>query len=414
MVGRFPPLPDLSHMELIEPVDVERVRPPHGVEPAMFALMLATFTIGTGEFAMMGLLPELSHSLGISISRASSVISAYALGVVVGAPLIAVAGAKLPRRTLLLAMLVLFLVGNTGTILMPNLLDIEVMRFITGLPHGAFFGVSALVGASMVERARRGRTVGRVLSGIMFSTVVGSPLSTYAANHLGWRAAYAAISLLGLLCFLAIWYFAPRDKPHPNANALAELGAFKRPQVLLTLLTSAIGFGGLFAIYTFLTTALSDVTHLPDWAVALYQIVWGLGMLAGNAFGGAMADRNINRTILASFAASCVFMLGFWLLLPLPVAMLPITFLIPATLIGISPAIQSHLMEVAGDAQTLAASLNNSAFNIANAAGTWLGAFLVSSGLGLASIGWGSALLSAGGFFVYLITMAQARLSASR
>lgn len=127
-----------------------------------------------------------------------------------------------------------------------------------------------------------------------------------------------------------------------------------------------------------------------------------------------MADRNINRTILASFAASCVFMLGFWLLLPLPVAMLPITFLIPATLIGISPAIQSHLMEVAGDAQTLAASLNNSAFNIANAAGTWLGAFLVSSGLGLASIGWGSALLSAGGFFVYLITMAQARLSASR
>lgn len=175
MVDRFPPLPDLFHMELIEPVDVERVRPPHGVEPAMFALMLATFTIGTGEFAMMGLLPELSHSLGISISRASSVISAYALGVVVGAPLIAVAGAKLPRRTLLLAMLVLFLVGNTGTILMPNLLDIEVMRFITGLPHGAFFGVSALVGASMVERARRGRTVGRVLSGIMFSTVVGSP-----------------------------------------------------------------------------------------------------------------------------------------------------------------------------------------------------------------------------------------------
>lgn len=403
MVGRFPPLPDLFHMELIEPVDVERVRPPHGVEPAMFALMLATFTIGTGEFAMMGLLPELSHSLGISISRASSVISAYALGVVVGAPLIAVAGAKLPRRTLLLAMLVLFLVGNTGTILMPNLLDIEVMRFITGLPHGAFFGVAALVGASMVERARRGRTVGRVLSGIMFSTVVGSPLSTYAANHLGWRAAYAAISLLGLLCFLAIWYFAPRDKPHPNANALAELGAFKRPQVLLTLLTSAIGFGGLFAIYTFLTTALSDVTHLPDWAVALYQIVWGLGMLAGNAFGGAMADRNINRTILA-----------FWLLLPSSVAMLPITFLIPATLIGISPAIQSHLMEVAGDAQTLAASLNNSAFNIANAAGTWLGAFLVSSGLGLASIGWGSALLSAGGFLVYLITMAQARLSASR
>ncbi|EHH69177.1 MFS transporter [Gluconobacter morbifer] len=401
-------------MDTIEPVDVERVRPPHGVEPAMFSLMLATFTIGTGEFAMMGLLPEFSHSLGISVSQASNVISAYALGVVVGAPLLAIIGAKLPRRTLLLAMLCLFILGNIGSILAPTLAGIEVMRFVTGLPHGAFFGVSALIGASMVERARRGRAIGRVLSGVMFSTVIGSPLSTYAANHLGWRVAYGSIAALAVLCFIGIWHFAPRDRPHPGTSALSELTAFKRPQVLLTLLTSAIGFGGLFGIYTFLTTALSDVTHLPDWLVAIYQIVWGFGMVAGNAAGGAMADRNIDRTVIVSLTASALIMLGFWLLLPSALLMLPVTFLLPAAIIMLSPALQTRLMEVAGDAQTLAASLNHSAFNTANALGAWLGAFLVSSGFGLGSVGWGGAICSAAGLVIYVITMWQARVSASR
>jgi len=401
-------------MDSIEPLDVERVRPPHGVEPAMLSLMLATFTIGTGEFAMMGLLPEFSHSLNITISQASWAISAYAMGVVIGAPLIAILGARLPRRTLLLCLLCLFIVGNIGSILMPSFAGIELMRFITGLPHGAFFGVSALIGASMVERARRGRAVGRVLSGIMISTVIGSPLSTYAANHVGWREAYGTIAALGALCFAGIWFFAPRDRPHPSATALTELGAFKRPQVLLTLLTSAVGFGGLFGIYTFLTTGLTEVTQLPGWLVAVYQVVWGLGMVAGNALGGTMADRSIDRTVIVSLTASIVFMLGFWLLLPSPYAMLPITFLVPAGIIMLSPALQTRLMEVAGDAQTLSASLNHSAFNLANAFGAWLGAVLVSSGLGLGSVGWGGALFSSLGLVIYGLTIWQARASASR
>ncbi|MBS1102667.1 MFS transporter [Gluconobacter sp. Dm-62] len=401
-------------MDSIEPLDVERVRPPHGVGPAMLSLMLATFTIGTGEFAMMGLLPEFSHSLNITISQASWAISAYAMGVVIGAPLIAIIGARLPRRTLLLWMLCLFIAGNVGSILMPGFAGIELMRFITGLPHGAFFGVSALIGASMVERARRGRAVGQVLSGIMISTVIGSPLSTYAANHVGWRVAYGSIAALGVLCFVGIWFFAPRDRPHPGATALSELGAFKRPQVLLTLLTSAVGFGGLFGIYTFLTTGLTEVTHLPGWLVAVYQVVWGLGMVAGNALGGTMADRSIDRTVIVSLTGSIVFMLGFWLLLPSPYAMLPITFLVPAGIIMLSPALQTRLMEVAGDAQTLAASLNHSAFNLANAFGAWLGAVLVSSGLGLGSVGWGGALFSALGLLIYFITIWQGRAYASR
>lgn len=400
-------------MDSIEPLDIALVRPPHGVGLAVLSLMLATFTIGTGEFAMMGLLPEFSHSLNITISQASWAITAYALGVVIGAPLIAITGARLPRRTLLLCMLCLFIAGNIGSILMPGFAGIEFMRFITGLPHGAFFGVSALISASMVERARRGRAVGLVLSGITISTVIGAPLSTYAADHVGWRVAYGSIAALGVVCFVGIWFFAPRDRPHPASRALSELGAFRRPQVLLTLLTSAVGFGGLFGIYTFLTTGLTQVTHLPGWLVAVYQVVWGLGMVAGNALGGAMADRSIDRTVIVSLTASIFFMLGFWLLLPSPYAMLPVTFLVPAAIIVLSPALQTRLMEVAGDAQTLAASLNHSASNLANAFGAWLGAVLVSSGFGLGSVGWGGAILSALGLLIYVITIWQARASAS-
>lgn len=388
-----------------------RLRPPYGVGPAIFALMLGTFTIGTGEFGMMGLLPAFAHSLHLSIAAASSVISAYALGVVIGAPVMAVFGAKLPRRTLLLLLLALFVVGNVGTVLCNALGPIEIMRFITGLPHGAFFGIAALTGASMVERARRGRTIGRVLSGIMISTVIGSPLCTFATQYVSWEAVYATLALLGLVCILGVYLCVPADKPQAGVNALSELNAVTRPQVLLTLLTGAIGFGGLFGIYTFLTSSLGSVTHLSHWFITLYQVIWGLGMVAGNAFGGAMIDRNLDRTTIGGLSASILFMLAFWIFLPSAWAILPICFLLPAATIILSPAMQSRLMDVAGDGQTLAASLNHSAFNVANALGAWFAAMLVDAHLGLASIGWGGALLSAGGLVIYLITIALARRS---
>ncbi len=397
-------------MSQTETASVKLIRPPHGVYPAIIALMLGTFTIGTGEFGMMGILPAFAHALNISLGQASEVISAYALGVVVGAPIMAIAGAHLPRRTVLLLLLLLFCIGNIGTITCSSLISIEVMRFITGLPHGAYFGIAALTGASMVERARRGRTVGMVLSGIMISTVIGSPLSTFMVQYVSWEVIYGALTVLGLLCILGVALFIPADRPEKHVNALSELTAFKNPQVLLTLFTGAIGFGGLFGVYTFLTSGLSEVTHLSAWMVTLYQIVWGCGMVAGNAFGGAMIDRNLDRTTILGLIASCIFMLAFWLLLPFKEAILLVCFLLPAATIILSPAMQTRLMDVAGDAQTLAASLNHSAFNIANALGAWFAALLVDHNLGLHAVGWGGALLSAGGLVIYLITIGLARL----
>ncbi|CDG34201.1 MULTISPECIES: MFS transporter [Acetobacteraceae] len=397
-------------MEQTETVTGPRLTPPHGVAPAIAALMLGTFTIGTGEFGMMGILPAFSHALDISIGQASAVISAYALGVVVGAPIMAIAGARLPRRTVLLLLLSLFCIGNIGTILFTSLLPIEVMRFITGLPHGAYFGIAALTGASMVERARRGRAISMVLSGIMISTVIGAPLSTFLSQYVPWEVIYGALSVLGLICVAGVAFFIPADRPQNNINARSELSAFRNPHVLLTLLTGAIGFGGMFAVYTFLTSGLGQVTHLSPWMVTLYQVIWGCGMVAGNAFGGAMIDRNLNRTTIFSLIASVVFMLAFWLLLPSSTAMLVVCFFLPAATIILSPAMQARLMDVAGDAQTLAASLNHSAFNIANALGASLGAMLVEHGLGISAVGWGGAILSASGLLIYLVTLQVARL----
>ncbi|MCX5615461.1 MFS transporter [Bombella sp. TMW 2.2559] len=396
-------------MEQTETVTGPRLTPPHGVAPAIAALMLGTFTIGTGEFGMMGILPAFSHALGVSVGQASAVISAYALGVVVGAPVMAIAGAHLSRRTVLLLLLTLFCIGNIGTILFSSLFPIEVMRFITGLPHGAFFGIAALTGASMVERARRGRTVSMVLSGIMFSTVIGAPLSTFLSQYISWEVIYGALSVLGLLCIAGVAFLIPSDRPRNNVNAMSELAAFRNPHVLLTLLTGAIGFGGMFGVYTFLTSGLGQVTHLNHWMITFYQVVWGCGMVAGNSFGGAMIDRNLDRTTIFSLVASVIFMLAFWLFLPSSLAMLAVCFLLPAATVILSPAMQARLMDVAGDAQTLSASLNHSAFNIANALGASMGAMLVENGFGISAVGWGGALLSAGGLVIYFITLHVAR-----
>lgn len=396
-------------MEQTETVTGPRLTPPHGVTPAIAALMLGTFTIGTGEFGMMGILPAFSHALGVSVGQASAVISAYALGVVVGAPVMAIAGAHLSRRTVLLLLLTLFCIGNVGTILFSSLLPIEVMRFITGLPHGAFFGIAALTGASMVERARRGRAVSMVLSGIMFSTVIGAPLSTFLSQYISWEVIYGALSVLGLICIAGVSFLIPSDRPRNNVNAMSELAAFKNPHVLLTLLTGAIGFGGMFGVYTFLTSGLGQVTHLNHWMITFYQVIWGCGMVAGNSFGGAMIDRNLDRTTIFSLVASVIFMLAFWLFLPSSIAMLAVCFLLPAATVILSPAMQARLMDVAGDAQTLSASLNHSAFNIANALGASMGAMLVESGLSISAVGWGGALLSAGGLVIYFITLHVAR-----
>ncbi len=393
------------------PASTPFIEPPHGRAAALFILTFGTFVVGTGEFAIMGMLPEFARSLRLSAADAGYTITAYALGVVIGAPLITILGARLSRRELLLSLLVLFCFGNFLSICMPTPELVEVARFITGLPHGALFGISALVAASMVERSRRGWAVGRVLSGIAISTLIGAPFSTFAADHFGWRVAYLIIGLFGCLTFLGVWRYIPADQPNRKNSPLKEISAIGNTQVLLTLLTAAIGFGGMFAIYTYLTSVLQNVTHVPEWSVMLYMVIWGSGMLTGANAGAWLVDRKLDLAAILALSGSAVVMLGFSTVLHQPLLLAVVVFLIPMFVTGLSPALQTRLMDFAGDAQTLAASLNHSAFNIANAVGAALGSMLLAHQFGYAALGVGGAILSVSGLVVYLLAIFVLRRS---
>ncbi|MFT8717804.1 MFS transporter [Acetobacter sp.] len=381
------------------------VPPPHGTAAAFAVLTFGTFVVGTGEFAIMGMLPEFASSLKLTTADAGYAITAYALGVVVGAPLITILGARLSRRELLLSLYILFCFGNILSVAMPTAGLIEIARFITGLPHGALFGISALVAATMVDRSRRGWAVGRVLSGIAIATLVGAPLSTFAANHFGWRVSYLIIGLCGLLLFAGVWRYIPADSPNRANSPLREVTALFNAQVILTLTTAAIGFGGMFMIYTYLTSVLQNVTHVPEWEIMAFMIVWGAGMLAGANAGAWLVDRNLSLAAIIALAGSAVVMLAFSSVLHSVPALFVIVFLIPTFVNALGPALQTRLMDFAGDAQTLAASLNHSAFNVANAAGASVGSILLANNYGYGSLGIGAALLSAGGLLVYLFAL---------
>lgn len=387
------------------------VPPPHGRTAALLTLTFGTFVVGTGEFAIMGMLPEFAQSLNLSLADAGYAITAYALGVVIGAPLITILGARLSRKELLLVLLIMFCLGNFLSIVMPTPGLVEVARFLTGLPHGALFGISALVAASMVERSRRGWAVGRVLSGIAISTLIGAPFSTFAADHFGWRIAYLIIGVFGGLTFLGVLRYIPADKPNRKNSPLREVTALGNTQVLLTLLTAAIGFGGMFGIYTYLTSVLQNVTHVPEWQIMIYMVIWGAGMLVGANGGAWLVDRNINLAAILALAGSAVIMLAFSAVLHSNISLMVIVFLVPTFVNGLGPALQTRLMDFAGDAQTLAASLNHSAFNIANALGASLGSMLLANQFGYGSLGVGGAILSVGGLLVYLLALALLKKS---
>jgi DHA1 family inner membrane transport protein len=247
-----------------------------------FALAVGGFAIGTTEFATMSLLRYFARDLHIDEPTAGHVISSYALGVVVGAPIIAVLSARVTRRTLLMGLMAVFALANLLSALSPTYAWMLVFRFFSGLPHGAYFGIATLVAASLVPTERRTQAVGRVLLGLTVATIAGVPLANWMGRVYGWRWAFVVVAALALLCTILIALFAPRDRTPAGASPLRELGALSRPQVWLTLATGAIGFGGIFAVYTYLGSTLIDVTHVSATMAALVFSVFGVGMTVGN------------------------------------------------------------------------------------------------------------------------------------
>jgi DHA1 family inner membrane transport protein len=372
------------------------------------ALAVGSFGIGTGEFAIMGLLPNVAQEFGITAPQAGHAISAYALGVVVGAPIIAVLAAKLARQTLLLMLMAVFAVGNVVSALAPGFESFVLMRFLTGLPHGAYFGVASLVAASLAPPNKRTQAVARVMLGLTVATLIGTPVATFLGQIMSWRIAFAAVGVMGALTVLLIWIFLPKDKVQEGASPMRELGAFKRKQVWFTLAIGAVGFGGLFSVFSYIASTATQVAQMPESAVPVMMALFGSGMIVGNLVGGWLADKALMRMIAGTLVGSAVVMTVFWLTAENPYALAICVFLVGSS-VAIGPALQTRLMDVAADAQTLAAASNHSAFNIANALGAWLGGLAISAGYGFAATGWVGAILAVAGLVVLGLSIASDR-----
>lgn len=377
------------------------------VHPAMvlFALAVGAFAIGTTEFASMSLLPFFARDLGIDAPTAGHAISAYALGVVAGAPVIAAFAARLPRRNLLIGLMAMFALGNALSALSPTYHWLLLFRFLSGLPHGAYFGVAALVAASLVPMEKRTLAIAKVMSGLTVATVIGVPAANWMGQALGWRSGFFVVAALAVATVTLVAIYAPRDAGDPRASPMRELSALGKSQVWLTLLTGAIGFGGLFAVYTYVASTMIEVTHVPETYVPVVLIIFGVGMTLGNLVAAWLADRNQSRTVIgvllwsAASLALFPFMAGNVWTLGLIVFMIGIGG-------GLGTPLQARLMDVAGDAQTLAAALHHSAFNVANAIGPWLGGLSIAAGYGLVSTGWIGSALALGGLAVFLVAIA--------
>ena len=370
---------------------------PARVRLALLALALGGFGIGTTEFVAMGLIENLARDLlpGLyearpteAIAQAGWLITAYALGVVVGAPTIAALSARFPRKKLLLWLLAAFTVATVLSAVLPTFGLVLVARFVAGLPHGAYFGIATLVAASLMGEGKRGRGVALVLSGLTIANVVGVPLITLLGQNAGWRVAYLVVASIFALTFVAVALAVPFQPGDRTATLKRELTAFARPQVWLALLTGAVGFGGFFAVYSYVGPVITKVTLQDDAFIPIALVVIGLGMTVGNLAGGRAADHNVMGTIFVCFALFVLSLAGFALFAQTTAGLLISLFLVGGAASALSPAVQSRLMDVAGDSQTLAAAANHAALNIGNSLGAYLGGVTIAAGLGYLSPTW--------------------------
>ncbi|MDX6298850.1 MAG: transporter, family, inner rane transport protein [Nocardioidaceae bacterium] len=386
-----------------------RVPRPYRVALAILALAVGGFTIGTTEFVTMGLLPEMARGIGVGIPQAGHVISAYALGVVVGAPLIAILGARLPRKGLLVALMAAYAVANLATALAPSFLTLAGARFVAGLPHGAYFGIASLVAAGLVDPDRKGRAVSRVLLGLAVANLVGVPAAAWLGQTFGWRSAYGTVTVLAVLTVLLVLCFVPATAPDREATGRRELLAFTRVQVWLTLLVGAVGFGGMFAMYSYISPTVTDVTGLSASAVPVYLLAFGVGGLLGTTLGGIGADWSVLRSIVFANVAMGAALVLFTATAAQPVAAWLTVLLVSTVGSMLAVTLQMRLMEVAGDARTIGAALNHASLNLANALGAWLGGVVIAAGLGYTAPSWVGAGLSLAGLVVLAVSVAVHR-----
>jgi DHA1 family inner membrane transport protein len=363
-------------------VDVESPASCRHVNLAILALAIGGFAIGTTEFVTMGMLPEIAAGVGITIPTAGHVVSAYALGVVVGAPLIATLAARLSRKSVLLWLMVAFAAGNIASSMADSYPLLMLTRFLSGLPHGAFFGIGAVVAASLVPTHRRTWAVSMMLAGLTVANIVGVPVTTWVGQNFGWQWPYALVGLIALATVAATWAWVPHQPAQGDASMRAELRSLKRLQVWLALLIGTVGFGGMFATYSYIAPTMTELTGYAPAAVPLILAIYGIGMTTGAFLSGRVAAYGLMRGIFYCLAAITVILTVFGFAAHNKVTAIVAVFLLGLVPTILVPMLQTRLMDVAHEGQSLAAALNHSTLNMANALGAWLGSVVLDAGYG--------------------------------
>ncbi|WP_456619989.1 MULTISPECIES: MFS transporter [unclassified Bradyrhizobium] len=384
--------------------------------PAVLALTAGAFGIGTTEFIVMGLLLQVAADMHVSVPVAGLLISGYALGVFVGAPVLTLATRRLPRKTVLLALMAIFTLGNAACALAPNYELLMAARVLTSLAHGTFFGVGSVVATSLVAEDKRASAISTMFIGLTVATLLGVPFGAWFGLMLGWRAAFWAVTLIGVIAFAVVAALVPGhvgngDKPISLAEEVAVLG---RPQVLLGLAMTVFGFAGLFVVFTYIQPILTRFTGFSEAAVSPILLVFGVGLAIGNVAGGKLADRGLARALIGTLAALAIVLVGLAAVLSIKILAIALILLLGVAAFATVAPLQLRVLEAAGSSgRTLASSLNIAAFNLGNALGAWAGGITIDRGLGLSALPLVAAGITAIGLVLALWSLRLDRTQAA-
>lgn len=376
----------------------------------LIALALGGFGIGLTEFIIMGLMPEIAGTFGITEAQAGWLITGYALSVAVGAVLVTAAVTRLPRKQVLLGLLVLFILGKLLDAVAPTYGLMMLGRIIAALCHGAFFGIGAVVAGAMVSPDKKASAIAIMFTGLTVSNVLGVPLGTFLGQAFGWRSTFWAISAIGVIAFVGIAILVPpTGRGESGASLRRELTAFRSGQVWASLGLTILGYGGMFGAFTYIVYVLTDVSGFPSAAVPWLLVVFGLGLFAGNLLGGRAADRALDRSLLIILSALTVVLIAFALLASNPIATVISLILMGGFGFATVPGLQMRVMKYAGEETTLVSGANIGAFNLGNALGAFIGGITISAGLGYTSPIWAGAVITLGAIVILGLSMARDR-----